>query len=457
MEDLLFMGQLLDIIFAQAGQIGPCARPEIARHIQYVSEEYVNPDNHMEVEATVKHRTNKNFKAPVDNTGNIRNTNLQQLLKFKLHSKCMITYNICTADGITNGTFAEIVDVKKDPKGAIASIIVHFINPEAGKETRKEYKDLERKYGKPVLPINKYEKTFSLDRHNSSAATATAYQFPIKLATAVTSHKVQGQTIKPPQGVVMDIKNVKNDAQVYVMASRAQKLEQLFIIEDLYLHKWKASPSALQELKRLTTTSINQDGIGTFHIACLNVRSLQKHIEDIKTLISFQVEVICLQETWLHQEDLPEIYNIPTFNLSLNSKGRGKGVATYFKSSYSHIADVNEGDLQLTKISEEKMDIINIYRSQNNKTLNDQLSRLLNPEKPTIICGDFNCDLSRENPDFLQTLQDLGFRKVNQKPTHDMGRSIDSILVNSYLLETVTFRQIGVGFSDHDCLLVKIE
>ena len=55
MEDLLFMGQLLDIIFAQAGQIGPCAMPEIARHIQYVSEEYINPDNHMEVEATVKH------------------------------------------------------------------------------------------------------------------------------------------------------------------------------------------------------------------------------------------------------------------------------------------------------------------------------------------------------------------------------------------------------------------
>ena len=55
MEDLLFMGQLLDIIFAQAGQIGPCARPEIARHIQYVSEEYINPDNHIEVEATVKH------------------------------------------------------------------------------------------------------------------------------------------------------------------------------------------------------------------------------------------------------------------------------------------------------------------------------------------------------------------------------------------------------------------
>ena len=346
---------------------------------------------------------------------------------------------------------------RQDGKGAVTEIIVHFINPEAGKETRKEFKHLEQKYGKPVLPIKKYEKTFSLDRHNSSAATATAYQFPIKLATAVTSHKVQGSTIKPPQGVVMDVKNVKNDAQVYVMASRAQKLEQLFIIEDLHLHKWKASDSALMELSRLTTASMNHAGIGTFKIACLNVRSLQKHFEDIKTLISYQVEVICLQETWLHQEDLLETYNIPTFNLSLNSKGRGKGVATYFKSSYSHLVDVTEGDLQMTKISEERMDIINIYRGQNNKTLNGHLRRIVNPEKPTIICGDLNCDFSEEQPDFGLTLNNLGFQKLNQKATQDMGRNIDCIFTNTIFPGSVTIRQIGVGFSDHDLLLVKID
>ena len=39
------------------------------------------------VEATVRHRTNKNFRAPVDNTGNIHNTNLQKILKFKIAIK----------------------------------------------------------------------------------------------------------------------------------------------------------------------------------------------------------------------------------------------------------------------------------------------------------------------------------------------------------------------------------
>ena len=47
------------------------------------------------------------------NTGYIRNTYLQKTLKFKIKSKILITYNLCFADGITNGSFGE-VDVLMD-------------------------------------------------------------------------------------------------------------------------------------------------------------------------------------------------------------------------------------------------------------------------------------------------------------------------------------------------------
>ena len=88
-------------------------------------------------------------------------------------------------------------------------------------------------------------------------------------------------------------------------------------------------------------------------------------------------------------------------------------------------------------------------------TESDRLMEIVRPDKPTIICGDLNCDINYEKPDFLKTLKDLGFVKVNQKPTHDMGRSIDCIFVNSFLKGKVSFRQNGVGYSDHDCLLIK--
>ena len=411
------------------------------------------------VEATVRHRTNKNFRAPVDNTGNIHNTNLQKVLKFKLKSKVVISVNICTADGITNGTFAEIVDVDVDSKKHVRTIFVHFLNPDVGKEKQKEYGVLERKYGKPVIPIERWESVFSLDKSRSSAATATALQFPIKLATAVTAHKVQGQTVKPPQSIVMNIEKVRDDNQVYVMLSRAQKLEQVFILDNLYLKKWKTSESALQELKRLEENSLNFNGIGVFDVACLNVRSLLRHFEDIKVLRNFHVKVMCLQETWLDPLQNSDQFQLEDFNVCLNSKGRGKGIATYYSQPYfcDASSSVCEDDLQMTKVSNESLDIINVYRSSNNKSFKEKILKAINPDKPTILCGDINCEVRKENLDFIKTLEDLRFVQIVQKPTHDMGRSIDVVYVNQFLLGSVSVKQMGVGFSDHDCLLIKLD
>ena len=173
--------------------------------------------------------------------------------------------------------------------------------------------------------------------------------------------------------------------------------------------------------------------------------------------MNFQVETICLQETWLvNNAENFERFKLPDFKLSLNSQGKGKGIATYFKKNFAKNQEVSEQDLQVTVISNEKFDIFNVYRSANNKTLKDRLRKLVNQDKPTLICGDFNSDISRDYPDFLQTLKDLGFDKLNQKPTHDMGRSIDCLFVNSLIQQgAVTFAQIGVSFSDHDLMLVK--
>lgn len=43
------------MILAQAGHMGPCARPETARQIQYVVIDFINPDIHMAVDAIVRH------------------------------------------------------------------------------------------------------------------------------------------------------------------------------------------------------------------------------------------------------------------------------------------------------------------------------------------------------------------------------------------------------------------
>ena len=94
-------------------------------------------------------------------------------------------------------------------------------------------------------------------RGGEAGASATVIQFPVRLAFAITSHKIQGQTIPMPTKVVLDINSVFDDAQAYVMLSRVQQIEQVFILGELDESKLRTSQIALQELHRMKLVSLN--------------------------------------------------------------------------------------------------------------------------------------------------------------------------------------------------------
>merc|ERR1712215_98565 len=91
-----------------------------------------------------------------------------------------------------------------------------------------------------------------------NSATATAIQFPLKLAFAATAHKIQGSTIKKPNSLVLDLRTVMEAAQAYVMLSRVQALGQLFILESVPSKKIYASDDAVNELNRMTIAALNR-------------------------------------------------------------------------------------------------------------------------------------------------------------------------------------------------------
>ena len=68
--------------------------------------------------------------------------------------------------------------------------------------------------------------------HALHAATATVFQFPIKLAFAITGHKMQGQTIKKGSQVVVNWSRRMPPALAYMMLSRTETLGDLFIAGD---------------------------------------------------------------------------------------------------------------------------------------------------------------------------------------------------------------------------------
>ena len=62
---------------------------------------------------------------------------------------------------------------------------------------------------------------------------------------------MQGQTIPNPTAVVVDFRGAKDSSMIYVMLSRAQTLDQIYIIDGLYeqLGGWRPDPTALEELE----------------------------------------------------------------------------------------------------------------------------------------------------------------------------------------------------------------
>ena len=99
-------------------------------------------------------------------------------------------------------------------------------------------------------------------RKATTASTkATLVQFPLKVAHAITAHKIQGQTITKPLKVALDISSIFEDAQAHVMLSRVEEFEQMYILDKLPEENIRASKKALDQLQMMNARSINQNPI----------------------------------------------------------------------------------------------------------------------------------------------------------------------------------------------------
>ena len=108
-----------------------------------------------------------------------------------------------------------------------------------------------RRYPDCVV-IERIKLEYSLRKKGGlEGAKAAVIQFPIRLAHAITAHKVQGQSIPSPLKVGMDIGSVFEAAQAYVMLSRVQSIDQVYIANNIDEKKLMFAEKALDELNRL--------------------------------------------------------------------------------------------------------------------------------------------------------------------------------------------------------------
>ena len=147
--------------------------------------------------AIVSHKTLRNYKPfVIPSTGCIRNTNLLETFRFKVNCEVFLSYNTNTNDSLVNGSFGKIVGVKENVQGDLLEIHVHFWNEATGRETAKKHPDLKAKYGVQTIPIKRLEAQPRIGSQNYGAkSTCTVYMFPLRLAHAVTIHKVRNYKV----------------------------------------------------------------------------------------------------------------------------------------------------------------------------------------------------------------------------------------------------------------------
>ena len=426
------------------------------------------PGEVIKFDTVILNKTGAMRKPTLTNAGEVRNTPLQAYLRLKIGARVMLTYNIDTCDGLTNGAMGEFIGFETGKEKQITRLYVHFFENKVGKEKRKNcflspyLKILKKKYPEKLpTPVDKLEFRYSLTNDRNSSENI-AINFPLRLCFAATGHKCQGKTVKKPEKLVVHLKHVFEPAQAYVILSRVQCLNQLYIKNGLYPEKIYASDLALAELESMQKSKQTNCTEAELKILSLNIRSLPKHFDDLTLEDNIlDYDLVLLQQTCLtgdHQP--PDSFSIDHYHSHFNSTGTGGGLAIYHTDCFSPSKDIKKPHYQLSLISSSEFDVICVYRStsdtQNNQIefLTD-LNSILNNRKRTIITGDFNTNpttsvIGREmlNWDFTQMIS---------YPTHCQGNLLDHCYISDKIsVPSVKINQTPVYYTDHDKIEIVI-
>jgi hypothetical protein len=240
---------------------------------------------------------------------------------------------------LTNGQFGKLVSVITSKDGEADKLIIKLQRKDAGIQNRRKYPGLAMKYPECVV-IERVTINYSIRKKGGSVgSTATLVQFPVKLAYAITAHKIQGQTIPKPLKVAFDIDSIFEEAQGYVMLSRVQELRQVYILNKFNPKKLYPSQKALRELERMNKVSINEnpspwnkESDTSLKIVSLNCAGLKAHFEDIRTDERLQkADIMHLVETSLMTEEDEDAFNLDGYEQRFIKNGNGQGIATYYK------------------------------------------------------------------------------------------------------------------------------
>ena len=191
-------------------------------------------------------------------------------------------------------------------------------------------------------------------------------------------------------------------------------------------------------------------------VTSLNIRSLLKHVNDLRYDFTMNhSKIMCIQETWCSSESDNSHLNIDGFNLHLTNQGRGKGIATYYKSNFWLSGEVNNEKFQMVKFSSDFYHVINVYRSQgaDTKLFIQQLNLMTSNLSNCIIVGDFNIDNLATSHPIIDFLLSQNFEQQVKIATHEQGGILDYAFVK-HSIHKHKIHHHWPYYSDHAAICV---
>ena len=422
-----------------------------------------------EIEAKYEVPKGVKYSPQINDWGIVGESNLSEIVQVKIGARVMLIYNVNIPDLLVNGSLGTVIGLEHTKGRNIDAIVVEFDHSDAGSDQMKEFHHISSKYsgqrGCPIFKIT-VEEPMPFGKKNRSkgkkhGSTYKITQFPLRLAWASTTHKLQGTTIKRGSNLVTHGHPKMPNSMYYVMLSRVAAMENVFN-ENFLPDRLTANESALKANADLE----ERDIAPSFHdihfdYFVLNISSLSKHFIDLKLDNYAQnSDNICVVETWLD----PEKHNISNFNIPEKSfehvsLGRGKGCGVYSPAdkNFTSINKVMKNNYQILSMTDERVQIVLTYLSSQCPIAEvvTELQLILKPDKKIIIMGDFNFDKSEKNP-LTKYLATKEMVQLVKNPTHDKGRCLDHCYVPQELMDKVVIKQYSPYYSDHDALCISL-